>query len=551
MRGEVPVSYITIETHMGYRAYAEKELTAVFDPAAVLLDGSFTLDGSEMLGSESAGVIEKSGRVISFGSFTRALQSMKNNVLGSYQSKTLQKMSIEFDNSDSYFSRLIATEPFIGRPIKYYVGFEDEAQSEHLKLFSGVITELGVLEKLTIEANEGESGLSDTCYLKRSSSYTNPLNGNDRLPVVYGDITDGSMGIWPLPCIDTVNKVYCFADHTVLSVADGNSINIYADGELVAPAGYTFNASNNYESKGNIATITFTADQENKIITARGKGKVLTGTTLMENIVDIVNDFLTVENSFTSSLFESTAKAAASQTFTAQGYKAAGVVSQDNVIWQTITSMMGSFLGSAYINGNGELVLDVDINTIPGVVDIISRAEAYLTGAKIRRENIINQCPANYAYNYADMGFKRQTNDTVHTDLSSQGIFGLREPNTPYQHYWCRDLTSIQKIQDLIVAKLSSPLYEIEITDTTLKRLGVDIGDCVAYSAEKLYDADGNALLNHIWKIISVKPSYAKNNIVFGALQTPYFMTTAQLLDGSFILDGSVKLGGDRDATFY
>ena len=155
MKGEVPVSYIVIETHMGYRAYAEKELTEVFDVGdPYLLDGSWILDGSVLLGVSSTGVIEKSGRVVSFGSFERNLQSIKNDILGSYQSKTLQSLSIELDNSDRYFSQLIAAEPFIGRPLIYYLGFEISPQSEHLKLFSGMITEMTVMPTLTIEANE-------------------------------------------------------------------------------------------------------------------------------------------------------------------------------------------------------------------------------------------------------------------------------------------------------------------------------------------------------------------------------------------------------------
>ena len=153
-RGEVPVSYIVINTHMGYRAYAEKELTAVFDVGGYTADGSYDADGSITAGSVGAGVIEKSGRVISFGSFERSLQSMKEDILGSYQSKTLQHMSVELDNSDRYFAQLMASEPFIGRAIKYYVGFEADGQAEHIRLFSGIITEMTVMQKLTIEANE-------------------------------------------------------------------------------------------------------------------------------------------------------------------------------------------------------------------------------------------------------------------------------------------------------------------------------------------------------------------------------------------------------------
>lgn len=158
MKGEVPISYIVIETHMGYRAYAEKELTEIFDVLAYLYDGTYHY-GTPVIdiilyGAESAGIIEKSGRVISFGSFERNLQSMKDDILGSYQSKTLQHVSIQLDNSDRYFSQLITSEPFIGRPLIYYLGFEALSQSDHLELFSGIITEMTVMPTLTIEANE-------------------------------------------------------------------------------------------------------------------------------------------------------------------------------------------------------------------------------------------------------------------------------------------------------------------------------------------------------------------------------------------------------------
>lgn len=152
--GEVPISYIIIQTHMGYRAYAEKELTGVFSVLALLADGSVMADGSETAGGGGAGVIEKSGRVISFGSFDRNLQSIKDDILASYQNKTLQHMSIEMDNSDRYFAQLIASEPFIGRPLMYYLGFESLPQAEHLKIFSGLITEMTVMPTLIVEANE-------------------------------------------------------------------------------------------------------------------------------------------------------------------------------------------------------------------------------------------------------------------------------------------------------------------------------------------------------------------------------------------------------------
>ena len=396
--------------------------------------------------------------------------------------------------------------------------------------------------------------LSDTYFLKRAGEYSAPLDSNDRLPIVYGDCTDGLQGIWELPCLNKTDWVYAFAGHEVLSVGNGNSITIYEDDLVLGGAGYVFDELNNYEGNGNIATIDMVNPKDNAVITARGMGKPTAtgGATLMENIIDIVDDFLTVENDFASALFESTAKAMAASIFNSQTYAAAGCIVDDVPIWQTIVEMMASFLGSVFINGEGELVLDIDINTLPlGYADIIPKGDGYLSDAKIRRENIINQCPVNYAYDYVQRRFKSHTDLSAQADAISQDVFGVRTPDIPYQQYWTRNKVDCQIVQSLIVAKLKDPLYEIEIIDATLKRIEVDIGDFVAFSADSLYRQDGMALLNNFWKILSVKPHYGKNNIVFRALQTGYFMTIAYLANGDHLADGSILAGNNRDTTVY
>lgn len=396
--------------------------------------------------------------------------------------------------------------------------------------------------------------LSDTFYLKRAGTYSDPLDSNDRLPIVHGDCTDGLQGIWELPCLNKTDWVYAFAGHEVLSVANGNSITIYEDDLVLGGGFYVFDEANNYEGHGTIATIDMDNPKDNAVITARGMGKptVAAGATLMENIIDIVEDFLTVENDFAGSLFESTAKAMASSIFDSQTYAAAGCIVDDVPIWETIVNMMASFLGSVYINGEGELVLDIDINILPlGYADIIPKGDGYLKDAKIRRENIINQCPVNYAYDYVQGRFKSHTDLSTQTDAISQDLFGVRTPETPYQQYWVRNKLDCLTVQSLIVAKLKDPLYEIEIMDATLKRLEVDIGDFVVFSADSLYGQDGLALLNNFWKVLSVKPNYAKNNIVFRALQTGYFMTIAYLANGDHLANGSILAGGNKDTTIY
>ena len=497
---------------------------------------------------------------------------------------------------------------------------------------------------LSVEtAAEPKPRLTDTFYCPRASRYADPVNTNDSLPSVYGDLTDGVAGIWKLPCIDTVYSVYCFSAFPVLSVANGNSISIYNENVLVDADDYVFDESDNYESEGQIATVTFivglsavvrtgaglndmtaggtfsgtakahyrvkitTAAATDKFdwsddngatwkaagvsiagaaqalnngvtvtfaavtghtlndyfsftarpipgdtITARGKGKVLTGTTLMENIVDIVEDFLTGVNNFTFDLFEPTARARAENIFTSQGYAAAGIVKADATYWDIVMQMMASFLGSAYLNGNGELVLEIDDGNMSLYgATIIRRGETILQDAKQSLVNIVNQCPAHYAYNFAEDFFRAETNSSAHADAISQGIHGVREPNEPLQLYWCRNVTDAQTMQDIVVAKLKDPIYEIEIENITLKHIPLDVGDHIVTSIDTLFDKEGQALNNNYWRLISVRPDYAKAKINFRALQTPYYLTVARLLDGSWDIDGSLKCGGDRDTVVY
>ena len=153
-RGEVPIPYLMIQTHMGWHVYSEKEPAGVFGASGNILDGSFLLDGSVTLGAQSIAVIAKGARVLNLSPFESTLQPIKDDVLTALSSKQRQHLSIEMDNADEYFSRIIPAEPFLGRPIYRYVGFEDDPQSEHLSRFRGIITEISLMPVMTIEADE-------------------------------------------------------------------------------------------------------------------------------------------------------------------------------------------------------------------------------------------------------------------------------------------------------------------------------------------------------------------------------------------------------------
>ena len=401
--------------------------------------------------------------------------------------------------------------------------------------------------------------LNDTYYLNRSGRYANPLNSNDKLPAVYGDLTDSTSGNWILPCIDTVNFVYCYSAQEALSIAAGNGINIYKDGVLVNPANYTFNENNNYESEGSIATITFTSDQENSVISARGKGKPTTsgGATLMTDIVDIAYDFLTVRNTaWTSADFNIGKKAQASQIFQTAGYKAAGVINEDIEIWTLLQQMMASFLGKVYLDGYGLICFDIDNGVVSEseYAAIIPTSHIDFVSAVQKLENVINQCPCSYAYNYAKGGeFKSHTDDMAHADISSQGIYGIRKPTEPYRFYWCRDTTTVHAVQDIIVNKYKDPdnAWEVTFDDNTSQAIHTDVNDLIIATIDRLYDKRGSQRTNPIWRTVTITPDLQTGKIRFIVQDTGYYLYATYYADGSYPANGSIHAGSDRDLTVY
>lgn len=561
-RGEVPTVYLLINTPMGWRGYGAKEIDSGFtEESAHIADGTITADGTYTAGSGDYGLIDLQGRIVSIGRLSRTISPANSNILGAYDNRQLQHISFTLADHDDYFTKLLPTEPFIGREVRVYVGFDYDSHQNHLRIFNGKISDIKVGKTgIDIEAEE-RLLLNDTFFLTRSGRYSEPLYSNDRLPIVYGDLTDGSLGNWTLPCIDVdsvgSNPVFCFAAHEVLSVANGNSITIYEDDLELNPALYTFDEANNYEGLGTIATVTFTSPKTGSIITARGMGKPTTsgGATLMENIVDIIYDFLTVHNDLTASDFNATKKAKAAATFTGASYKAAGVIHEDIEYWTLLQQMIGSFFGSCYLDANNLLCLDIDTGSVDekDKAAIFRYSDIVFQSAKQAAENLINQCPASYGYDYARGNeFLYHSDDSAHGDAISQGVYGVSKPSQPYRFYWCRDLTTVNAIQDIIVAKLKDPLWIVEFDDLTLKNIHVDVGDLIVATILRLYDRNGDQYINHLFRVTGVRPDLKKKSITYTVEDTGQFAyIKVYLADGARTAGGTIHAGSDRDMTIY
>ena len=365
------------------------------------------------------------------------------------------------------------------------------------------------------------------------------------------------MGLWEIPLTDSSNYVYCFAAHETLSVVNGNSITVYVDG-VATPSGWTFSESNNYESQGIISTIIFSADQENATITVKGKGKPTSsgGSTLMENAIEILVDYLKEElGTVYDKDIDQTNRATALTVFNTQSYSAAGVINKDVAPWATILRVMGSFNGDAYINGSGKLVLFINDGTGVAVTpsEVLGKGDVKFSKATLQRKNIINRLPVDYAYNFKTDKFNGRSDPDSLVDSASVNMFGERTASEPLQLYWARDLVTVQAIQAIIVDAQcdQAKVWEIVFVDNTLKRAHIDVGDYIAVSFDLLYGRDGLPLTNEIVKVIEVSPNFELSSIRFRVLDTGDYLTRAYIADGTYKADGSIKAGSTRDLTEY
>lgn len=401
--------------------------------------------------------------------------------------------------------------------------------------------------------------LYKTHYLNRAGRYTSPKNSNDRLPIIYGDLTDGVSGNWKLPCINTVSNVYCFAAHETLSVVNGNTVSIYSNGVLVTASDYTFNHANNYESVGLISTITFSVPPtQNAVITASGKGKpsVSGSSTLMTNIIDIIEDYLVVESvSAQLNDFHATSKSASSLKFDNAGYLAAGIIEGDNAIQKTLSDMGGSFNLDIWVNNEQKLKIVLNDGTfvLTELADHISSGDVEFVQAKLQRDNIVNRIPISYQYDFAKNQFSSHSDVSSEADSSSIYLYGARTLDAPYPFYWCRDLQSCKAVRDSILntQKTQNKVWEITFRDNSLKRSHVEVGDIIALTFDMLYDEKGSPLINQYLKILDINYDFNKDSITFRALNTGYYLTRQRKYDGSWKYDGSGTYGSERDANKY
>lgn len=396
--------------------------------------------------------------------------------------------------------------------------------------------------------------VQDEHRLCRAWDYANPRTPTDLLPIAYGDLaTGGNYGVWVCPCIDTVNYVYAISGCEVLSAANGNSFTVYdKDNTVIDGANYTINAANNYETKGIIATITFTTDrQTDEPISARCKGRHF-GNVLIENPISQIEDFCENIAGMTTP-FNTTWLERARSYAAAQGYKSALAIVGDRTIGFTITEMISSFWGDWWLDKNEKILLRLDRGPLSinesDICDYIHPKWFDEATKKAHLRNVCNQIEAKYRYNWRSDGFEGGNDGEATKDAASQSRYGIRKKTFEYKSI--RDASTLAIMQALMVQALKDPPKEYEFRVLDLRHARLEKGDYVAISSRWLKDNDGNTLRNQIAKISALEIDGSVSEMRMTVVDMQRFKTKSEPLNGTWTLGGSVQLGGARDTNLY
>ncbi|MBW1713403.1 MAG: hypothetical protein JRJ59_09685 [Deltaproteobacteria bacterium] len=394
--------------------------------------------------------------------------------------------------------------------------------------------------------------------LDRAGRYSSPRRKGDPLPIIYGDCTLGGFGgVWECPCIDTASYVYALAGHSVLSTANGNSVVVYDNNnQEISSADYTFNQAHDYESKGVIASLTFSSDQSDKEpISARAKGKDLDGS-LIENPIEAAVDFLTDLVGLGQEEVDSTWRTRTRAYLDGLGVKLAGVLNQDVRPDQTLSQML-RLMASWWRSGSGRLVFRPHLG--PGGL-VNSDVVTFLTpkhfdGDRLKvvfdEEQICTRAAIKYGFNALSLDYEElddgQTQAAADMEARYQGPY-IRQFELP----WVRQAATVAKLQEMVVGHYSRPPVVLTGRLRGFNHLHLEQGDVVSVSVDWLYDSDLQPLRNQFFRLTSVKAGLDPElGTDIEALDLGAFLTAALLADGGQTAGGSVQAGGQRDTNLY
>jgi len=390
--------------------------------------------------------------------------------------------------------------------------------------------------------------LQDIYSLKRAGDYLYPRRPADILPVVYGDLSrqgEGG-GLWRAVCIDTQRHVYALAGTPILSREAGNPVRLFDSlGEELFD--FSFDPAHDYQGQGLIATATFDQDlRAREPLSLAAKGRVGSDGLLL-NPVAILKDFLLELAGLEPDQLEGGSWARAQRQAQEWGYQAAGIICEQQPLGDTLSQILGCFLGSWWLDAKGRLRVGLEGIGLRCLESEVAHSFAAVDTLEVQvsadLQNICNRVASQYAYNWFLEDYEIFDEGDVTKDLLSQVLYDqqTRHLNLP----WLRAPQVVRRIQEVAIKRFSGGARLLSLEVPGRPTLHLEKGDHAWFTSSWLRDASGRTMIDQLVRVLSLQTNLESFATRFTLEDTGYRRFPAWLADGSHLANGSVLAGAE------
>lgn len=137
--------YAYFVTAQGIRVFGKKAPSEAFlgnVGGAYLHDGAIDYDASIYYGFGSQAILDSGPRLISVSSFSETLTPEQGQLLASLRGVEITTFTVELDNTDGYFSDLLAHDILLGAKVIIKIGYRGTTSFEFIDRVTGRIDQI-------------------------------------------------------------------------------------------------------------------------------------------------------------------------------------------------------------------------------------------------------------------------------------------------------------------------------------------------------------------------------------------------------------------------
>jgi hypothetical protein len=302
---------------------------------------------------------------------------------------------------------------------------------------------------------------------------------------VYGNLTDGEAGV--VPCIEIQKwngsqMVFLIADHVIKNTAP----TVYVD-DVETPSGWSFSASNDFESQGLVAILTFSDDVSGKQVSVKCEGKENGAGALIENLAEIIYDLTFVAHNLDVEEWNNPKYIEASQLCAQLGYVGGGVIKDDRKLVDHAHEILTP-IGGAYIDRDKRLTLyveNIETGTLSQEYYEDHEIESFSITKKL--EALANEITIKARNNWRKERFlsQEETFDYELTDGDAQSQLESKVRHRDIETPWLRSEAAVASAMSVLLSLWAKPRWRVRLVLNGFRAMMHKPGQTVGFTRRK------------------------------------------------------------------